>query len=422
MKEKISFKSLPAFVILGIIIGLIIGTFKKLIALFSVFMKSFLDSGTGKDKLIFMVLILLIGLVTYFILKTDENTKGSGIPVMVGMMDGTIDVKSEKTIVTKFIASILTIGSGLTVGREGPSVHLGGLAGDIASKFFPQTDRSLFIGSAASSGFAVAFNSPVAALIFNVEEIFRNHNFNTFLTSAVTIISATISSGLIFGDYPSLGEIPRLTNISQESLWIILILGLLTGLSGVLFNTVVIRSKDIYKKIRLPEFVKYIIPFVLTGLILLIDQRLFASGEELIFLPTMGNEGLFSLIYIYLAKILLLSFAFGAGLSGGSLVPLLSIGAILGNIYATILAELGIIPIDMIYAISLITMAGHFSAIVRTPLTAIILVLEITGGAFTNILALALVSLMAYLVAEMCKSKPFYEDLYDRLLITEKSS
>lgn len=100
----------------------------------------------------------------------------------------------------------------------------------------------------------------------------------------------------------------------------------------------------------------------------------------------------------------------------------MAIGAILGNIYGTALADLGLIPVEMIYAMSLIAMAGHFSSIVRTPITAIILILEMTGGAFSNILSLAVVSFVAYLVAEMCHSKPFYEDLYERLLITEKAS
>ena len=422
MKEKISFKSLPAFVILGIITGLLIGIFKKLIGLVAGFMDGFLGSGTGKDKLIFMALIILIGLITSFILKKDKNTKGSGIPVMTGMMEGTIEVSSEKTIIGKFIASVLTIGSGLTVGREGPSVQLGGLAGDIVGKFFPNTDRNLFIGSAASAGFAVAFNAPVASLIFAVEEIFRTHNFSTFLSSALTIISATVTSGLVFGDHPSLENIPAFANIDQKSLTLIVILGIFSGLSGVLFNKVVIGSKSIYKKIALPELVKYLAPFVITGLVLLIDPRLFASGEELIYLPSEGNEELATLIYMYGAKILLLALAFGIGLSGGSLVPLLAIGAILGNIYGTALADLGLIPVEMIYAISLIAMAGHFSAIVRTPITAIILILEMTGGAFSNILSLAVVSFVAYLVAEMCHSKPFYEDLYERLLITEKAS
>lgn len=422
MKEKISFKALPAFVILGIITGLLIGTFKKFIGFVSHFMEGFLLTDTKTDKVIFLALILGIGLVTFFILKNDKNTKGSGIPVMTGMMEDTIDVSSEKTIVGKFIASVLTIGSGLTVGREGPSVQLGGLAGDIVGKFFPNTDRNLFIGSAASAGFAVAFNAPVASLIFAVEEIFRTHNFSTFLSSALTIISATVTSGLVFGDHPSLENIPDFANIDQKSLVLIVILGILAGLSGVLFNKVVIGSKSIYKKISLPELVKYLAPFVITGLVLLIDPRLYASGEELIYLPSEGNEELATLIYMYGAKILLLALAFGIGLSGGSLVPLLAIGAILGNIYGSVLADLGLIPEEMIYAISLIAMAGHFSAIVRTPITAIILILEMTGGAFSNILVLALVSFVAYLTAEICHSKPFYEDLYERLLITEKAS
>lgn len=422
MEEKISFKSLPAFIILGIITGLLIGIFKKIIGIISSFMDGFLTSGESQDKLIFMALIIAIGLITYFILKKDKNTKGSGIPVMTGMMEGTIDVKSERTIIGKFIASVLTIASGLTVGREGPSVHLGGLAGDIVGKFFPKVNRNLFIGSAASSGFAVAFNAPVASLIFAVEEIFRTHNINTFLSSVVTIISATITSGLLFGDFPSLEDIPGFANIDQKSLWLIVILGIFAGLSGVIFNKVVIGAKDLYKKIALPDLVKYLAPFILTGLVLILDPRLFASGEELIYLPSIGNEGLVTLIYMYIAKILLLALAFGIGLSGGSLVPLLAIGAILGNIYGTILADFGLIPVEMIYAISLIAMAGHFSAIVRTPITAIILILEMTGGAFSNILALALVSFVAYLVAEICHSKPFYEDLYERLIEGEKSS
>lgn len=422
MKEKISFKALPAFVILGIITGLLIGTFKRLIGFVSHFMEGFLLTDIKTNKVIFLALIIGIGLVTFFILKNDKNTKGSGIPVMTGMMEDTIDVSSEKTIVGKFIASVLTIGSGLTVGREGPSVQLGGLAGDIVGKFFPNTDRNLFIGSAASAGFAVAFNAPVASLIFAVEEIFRTHNFSTFLSSALTIISATVTSGLVFGDHPSLENIPDFANIDQKSLVLIVILGILAGLSGVLFNKVVIGSKSLYKKISLPELVKYLAPFVITGLVLLIDPRLYASGEELIYLPSEGNEELATLIYMYGAKILLLALAFGIGLSGGSLVPLLAIGAILGNIYGSVLADLGLIPEEMIYAISLIAMAGHFSAIVRTPITAIILILEMTGGAFSNILVLALVSFVAYLTAEIFHSKPFYEDLYERLLITEKAS
>ncbi len=422
MEEKISFKELPAFVILGIIVGLLIGAFKRIIGLVSGFMDGYLKSGQSLDKIIFMALIIFIGLITYFILKRDKNTKGSGIPVMTGMLEGEFEVNSEKTIVSKFIASVLTIGSGLTVGREGPSVQLGGLAGDIVGKFFPKTDRKLFIGSAASSGFAVAFNAPVAALIFDVEEIFRTHNFNTFITSAITIVSAEITAGLVFGDFPSLEGIPIFDNIKITSLWMIFILGIITGLSGVLFNKLVIGSKDVYKKIKVPGLVKYLAPFILTGLVLLMDPRLFASGEELIYLPALGTNKLSSLVYMYLAKILLLSLAFGVGLSGGSLVPLLAIGAILGNIYGTILVDFGLVPVSMVYAISLISMAGHFSAIVRTPLTAIILILEMTGGAFSNILALAVVSFVAYLIAELFKSEPFYEDLYDRLLLTEKSS
>ena len=418
-----SFKKLYLFVILGIFVGLLIGIFKKTIGLVASFMEEILSKASGNllNSSLFVLFLIVIGLITFYILKKDKDSKGSGIPVMMGMMDGKFEVNSKKTIINKFIASFLTIGSGLTVGREGPSVQLGGLAGDIVADFDQTFERKYFIGSAAAAGFAVAFNAPVAAIIFGVEEVFRKHDIKTFLTSATTIIAATVTSGLIFGDFPSLIEIPVFDNVSQARLWIILILGIVTGLSGVLFNKLVIGAKSVYKKIPLPDLVKYLAPFVITGLALLVDPRLFGSGEELIYLPAGVGESLATLIYMYFAKILLLSLAFGMGLSGGSLVPLLAIGAILGNIYATALFDMGLIPAERIFAISLIAMAGHFSAIVRTPIAAIILIVEMTGGAFSNILGLALVSFIAYLVAEIFKSKPFYEDLYERLLKTEKS-
>ena len=119
-------KTLFIHTIIGIFVGLIIGVFKEAIGLVSGLMDERLleSSGDILNKIIFIGLILIIGLITYLILKKDPDTKGSGIPVMMGQMDGEFDVKSEKTIINKFITSVLTIGSGLTVGREGPSVQL----------------------------------------------------------------------------------------------------------------------------------------------------------------------------------------------------------------------------------------------------------------------------------------------------------
>lgn len=421
MEEKISYKNLYIFIILGILTGILIGIFKKAIGLVSTFMEEILEKSRGDFKfaILFMLALLIIGFISLILLKSDKDSRGSGIPVMTGMFEGKIKLDSKKTILNKFVASVLTIGSGLTVGREGPSVQLGGLLGDIVSKFDKNFDKKFLIGSAATAGFAVAFNAPLAALVFAIEEVFRAHKKKSFLASAITLVFAILTSNFLFGNLPALVDIPKFTSFNFLDLGLVGILGIITGLSGVLFNFLVIGSKSLYKKIPISEKLKHLFPFIVTGLILLADQRLFASGEELIYLPSLDNLSIKALAYLYIMKIFLLSLAFGAGLSGGSLVPLLAIGAIVGNIYGSGLYLLGKIPLDMVFAYSLIAMAGHFSAIVRTPITAVILIFEMTGGAFINLLPLIIVSLISYIIAWLLKSKPFYEDLYEILLKNE---
>lgn len=411
-------KTLFIHTIIGIFVGLIIGVFKEAIGLVSGLMDERLleSSGDILNKIIFIGLILIIGLITYLILKKDPDTKGSGIPVMMGQMDGEFDVKSEKTIINKFITSVLTIGSGLTVGREGPSVQLGGLGGDLVGKVFKEKSRRYLIGSGAAAAFAVAFNAPLAAMVFAIEEVFKEKSAKVFLKSTVSVIAATLTANIIFGNLPALVDIPKFETFNLLDIELIALMGLITGLSGVVFNKIVIGSKDVYARIKAPGIIKYLVPFLITGLVLLYDGRLFASGEELIYLPSLDSMSLKTLVYFYLANILLLSLAFGAGLSGGSLVPLLAIGAILGNIYGTALYKLGLISFDMVFAYSLIAMAGHLAAIVRTPITAVILIFEMTGGAFMNLMPLIIASLISYIIAEVCGSKPFYDDLYERLL------
>lgn len=134
-------------------------------------------------------------------------------------------------------------------------------------------------------------------------------------------------------------------------------------------------------------------------------------------LPLEGNEPLRTLIFHYLIKLFLLFLVFSVDVPGGSLVPLLVLGSLIGNIYANILVNFGIINPNLILAFSMIGMAGHFSSIVRAPLTAIILVLEMTNGSFDYLLAVAIVSLISYAVAEFIKIDPFYEKSYEDLKV-----
>ncbi|MCI7239139.1 MAG: ClC family H(+)/Cl(-) exchange transporter [Anaerococcus sp.] len=419
--DNISFRILSVYVLIGIACGLIIGLFKRAIGLVSDFMKGFIVKAHDNILLSLGVIILLvlIGTLIYYLAKRNSNIEGSGIPIIYGMLDNKIEVSSSRTLMEKFVTSTLAIGSGLTLGREGPSVQIGGLIGDIGHKLSKsKEDRANFIGAAAGAGIAVAFNAPLAGILFTVEEIFHKTDRKTFLASSITIFSSILVSNFFFGNLPALKSLPLIKDIEPSMIIYIMLLGVLCGLSGVLFNKLVIGSKAIYKKIKINPYIKYISIFVITGIVLIMDINLFASGEEFIYLPIGENKSISQLVILYVVKILLLCLAFGGSIPGGSLVPLIVLGSILGNAFGVLLNNLGIIDSSSILLFAMLAMGGHFSAIVRAPITAVILVFEMSGGIFNYLLYLAVVSLIAYLVAEVFKSKPFYTHLYE--LMVEK--
>ncbi|WP_306484340.1 ClC family H(+)/Cl(-) exchange transporter [Anaerococcus sp.] len=423
-KLRYSYKSkelstILSFVLTGIIVGLAIGFFKKVIGVISTRMIDLIS--LVKDRPIYalgiIILFIIIGTFIYFLSKKDPNINGSGIPIIYGMLDNEFTVDSPRTLIRKFIASTLAIGSGLTLGREGPSVQIGGLIGDIVHKVTKSKEnKRYFIGSAAGAGIAVAFNAPIAGMLFTVEEIFKKTDREVFLSTAITIFTAIITADIAFGNHPALLDVPHFEVMRLSMIGILIVLGIFVGLSGVFFNFCVIGSKGVFKKININPYIKYLIPFVVTAIVLMIDIDLFASSEDFIFLATNGETSLLKLIIFYFMKIFLLSLAFGAGVSGGSLVPLLVIGSLVGNIVGTSLVMAGLLDPSFIFVFSILGMCGHFSAIVRAPITAIILVLEMTGGAFEYLLGISIVSLIAYSIAEICKSKPFYEHLYELML------
>lgn len=417
-RNKDSILNIISFVLVGIACGVSIGLFKKSIAFISGHNINFLTRASGNITLSVAIIILfiIIGSFIYYLAKKNPMIAGSGIPIVYGMLEGKFEPKLANTLLSKFLASSLAIGSGLSLGREGPSVQIGALIGQLGHKLLKCKENKIYyIGAAAGAGISVAFNAPITGLLFTIEEIYNKTNRKIFLSSAITIFSAVLTSNILFGNLPSLANLPMIKDTDLSNVFYVILLGVICGLSGVFFNKIVIGSKDFFGKIKINPFIKYLLPFVLTAIVLLFDIELFASGEEFIFLPLGENKSIGGLIALYFVKIGLLSLAFSQSIPGGSLVPLIVLGSILGNIVASILFNLGLIDSSSILLFSMLAMCGHFSAIIRAPITAIILVFEMSGGVFNYLLGLFLVSLISYSIAELCKSKPFYSDLYDRM-------
>lgn len=407
------------YILTGMCCGITITLYRVSIQKVAKFMKYVLSISNENmiSRLIFILIFLFIGLAVYCLNNSEPMIKGSGIPVIYGLVDDKIKVNCKKTLIYKFLTSIVTVGMGLTLGREGPSVQIGGLVGKLVHSLTKRKKihKKYFIGSSSGAGLAVAFNAPLTGVLFSIEEIYKKTTRKEFLSSAVNVFSAVICSDVLIGVRPALVNIPKIKYLSLNVYGYVVLFGIIVGLSGVLFNYVTINGTIFVEKIKINPLIKFLIPFFVTAIFLLMDSNLFGAGENLIMLPLENNANIPTLIYYYFVKLFLIFLVFSTSVPGGSLVPLLVLGSLVGNIFASVLCTLGILDKSMILVFSMIGMAGHFSSIVRSPITAVILVLEMTGGSFDYLLAIAIVCVIAYTVAELLKVKPFYEKCYEIL-------
>ena len=353
----------------------------------------------------------VIGTLIGILVRKYPLIGGSGIPQVEGQLLGYFKNPWLSTLIAKFIGGAVTVLAGLSVGREGPCIQLGAAAAHgIGDKLAAtRTEKKILIASGASAGLSAAFNAPLAGVMFALEEIFRYFSPIILLATIVSAVAADLVSSSSFGLEPIFDFIIE-EKIPLENYWLILILGALIGLSGALYNYMLINSIFIYKKIgNWNKNLKFIIPFLIAGILGLYFPIVLGGGEGIIEVLSL-SKSLQWLILVLLIKFLFSMISFGSGAPGGIFFPLLVIGSLLGSVYGSIvISNLGVNP-DLFYNFVVLAMAAFFTAIVRAPITGIILIIEMTGS-FSSLLPLTIVSVMAYITADLVKSVPIYESL-----------
>ena len=381
---------------------------------FAFFIYSYIKTHKYLIPIWFIILIVLAFIVGKLIDK-EPYISGSGIPQIKGIMGGYLKNRPLSTIINKFIGGTLSIMSGLSLGREGPSVQLGACTGDILSKKFKSTrlERRLLISSGATAGLSAAFNAPLSGVLFSLEEIYKYFSPLVLLATITSAVAADFISKQFFGLNPVF-HFANTTQIPLKDYWLLIFLGIFLGIFGAFYNWFTLKTQDVYAKIKSSSFVKLLIPFLLAGILGLLFPVVLCGGhavvEELNLTTTLG---LLSLMLI--AKFLFSTISFGSGAPGGIFFPLLIIGGTFGALFGYIAINyLGISP-ELFNNFIILSMAGYFTAIVRAPITGIILITEMTGS-FTHLLSLTIVSMIAYIVADLLKSTPIYDSLLERLL------
>lgn len=419
MKKRLSYKILFISILIGLVTGLVVSLFRLLIPKFMDLIGYLLEfAGDGLiNSLVFIGAFLFIGFIVSICASKEPMISGSGIPQISGKLSNKLSYNPLTCLIYKLIGGILSIGSGLSLGREGPSVQIAGSIGEIIARKFKldKDDTDMMIVASSSSGIVSAFTAPISALAFSIEELMKKTKRIGFIYIAATTITSALVTSLLIGTNPSI-DVKNSLDLSIKYWPYVLGLGIVVGISSLIFNEGILFGKSIYKKLPFSEKLKAILPFLITALVLLFDKRMLGSGESFISLAQDGNEEIGLLLYFYIAKLLLLLIAFCSGIPGGIFFPLLALGALLGNIYGSFLNNFGLIGNEEIIIFSMLAMAAHFAAIVRAPLTGMFLIIEMTGGKIDFLLPLIMVTSISYLTAEILNNEPIYESLLDKMI------
>lgn len=364
----------------------------------------------------FLILIAMAWLVGKLV-SYEPMISGSGIPQLEGEMVGKLEQKWWKVLPAKFAGGFLCLLGGLALGREGPSIQLGAMVGKGISRGMDRgkTEERFLLTCGASAGLSAAFHAPLAGVMFSLEEVHKNFSVSVLLSVMTASLTADFLSSTVLG-IDSVFQFDIVKALPQEYYWMILALGVVLGVMGAFYNWFTLKVQSLYNNAKfLNTTTKLMIPFICAGILGFTAPELLGSGHALIEHLTNTDVMLETVIFILIGRFIFSAISFGSGAPGGIFFPLLVLGGFIGGTFATIGAQYFGLDAMYINNFVLLAMAGYFAAIVRAPLTGIILIFEMTGS-LSQMLSLSIVSIVAYIVATLLKSKPIYESLLERLL------
>ncbi|MGL4990758.1 MAG: ClC family H(+)/Cl(-) exchange transporter [Sarcina sp.] len=363
------------------------------------------------------IILICMGFFVSKMVKTEPMIAGSGIPQVEGILSRNLKINWIKVLFYKFLGGVLVLGAGLSVGKEGPSVQIGASIGQGFGSLFKRIniERKFLITAGASAGLSSAFNAPLSGVLFALEEVHKNFSPVVLIAAMTASLSADFILRGVLDASLSLDFGVNLVAFPLQNYWMLILLGIVMGLSGAIFTNAIIYAQKIFVNFKIPIEFKIIFVFVLTGIIGIFIPSLLGGGHNLILnLPKLDYK-ISILLGILLIKFLFTIICFGSGVPGGIFFPLLVLGGIIGNIFGILMCRATGISNIFILNFIILAMAGNFASIVKAPITGMVLIMEMTGS-FENMLALSVVVITSYVVSDIIKLEPIYEILLDKLL------
>lgn len=354
------------------------------------------------------------------LMEREPLSRGGGIPQVEAELLGQISMNPWRVLWTKFVGGVLAIAMGMSLGRGGPSVQIGAAVGKGAARLgrTSRLEERLFLTCGAAAGISAVFNAPLAGVLFVLEEIHKSFSPLILLSAMTASLAADVVSKNFFGLGAFFPVIPH-PYLPLGGYIHFLLLGILCGGGGVLFCRVILAFQNFYAQQRISLFLKILIPALAALAIGPFLPEILGGGQILVESIGHNSYSPAALLFLFAAKLLFTALCFGSGAPGGIFLPMLALGAALGGLYGS--AASLIFGLDPALSINFLFagMAGFFAAVVRAPITAIVLITEMTGS-FSQMLPVSVVALAAHAAADLLKSGPIYESLRNRLHSTRK--
>lgn len=339
---------------------------------------------------------------------------GSGIPHLKAILQGQGTFRYWRVLPVKFISTLIGSTGGLVLGREGPSVHMGSAIGQAVAdrlSHWKSADRSILVAAGGGAGLAAAFNAPLSGLVFVLEELERQCASLEFFAAAIACLAADMLCRMILGQHPEFHVV--VSGAPPLNLLIAFVpVGVLSALLGKAFTRALLWGQ------RLPQLAlgpKLMFWVFLAGTITLtgwIKPDLLGGGQNFVNRVLQGGEtfSLQTIALFFLIRFLLTIGSASSGAAGGFFMPILVVGALLG--WGLGVATQDLFPVLHVDAklFAVVGMAAFFSAVVKAPLTGIILIIEMTAN-YALILPLLIACFSALFITDWLGSPPIYDAL-----------
>ena len=337
-----------------------------------------------------------------------REATGHGVPEVMNAVAHHGGRIRPRVVLVKAAASAATIGTGGSVGREGPIVQIGSAIGSTLAQLLGLDARKvkLFVACGAAAGIAATFNAPIAGVIFSVEIILGAATIRTFSPIVVSAVMATAVSRWFVGADAAFA-VPTYSLESPGELLDYVALGLVAGVAGVGFVRVLYGVEDGFARLPGPEVLRPIVGGIAVGAIGVFVPAVYGLGYEAIELELRDGMVLWVLAGIFVAKIVATSLTLGGGGSGGVFAPSLLLGAMLGGIVGIAANQADLWPTASPGAYALVGMAAVVAATTHAPLTAVIIIFELTGS-YEIILPLMLATIIASVVSVLLQRESIY--------------